>query len=153
MFVISKKKARTLGKKTTPQETSLKICIKSIAQPMDFYSLLIPSQETWRCGTSAQRSRKNQTKPKVSRILSNVCNFSRKKARTSGKKTTFQGMVLNIYSLAYGFLFFVNSISGNLALKKNQTKPKVSRLLSNVCYFQKRKLGLWKRKPHPWVWV
>jgi hypothetical protein len=38
----------------------------------------------------------------------------------------------------------VNSISGNLALwdqhaelKKNQTKPKVSRLSSNVCYFQK----------------
>jgi hypothetical protein len=38
----------------------------------------------------------------------------------------------------------VNSISGNLALwepraalKKNQTNPKVSKFLSNVCDFQK----------------
>jgi hypothetical protein len=53
-------------------------------------------------------------------------------------------MVLKIYSLAYGFLYFVKSISVNLALcgpraalKKNQTKPKVSKLLSNVCDFQK----------------
>jgi hypothetical protein len=53
-------------------------------------------------------------------------------------------MGLKIYSLAHGFLLFVNSISGNLALwdqlvalKKNQTKPKDTKLLSNDCNFQK----------------
>jgi hypothetical protein len=38
-------------------------------------------------------------------------------------------------------------------LKKNQTKPEVSRLLSNVCDLPKRKLGLWERNPYPREWI
>ncbi len=39
MFVIFKKKARTLGKKSIPQGMDLKIYRKYIAKPMDFCSL------------------------------------------------------------------------------------------------------------------
>jgi hypothetical protein len=37
MFVISEKKARTLGQKTIPYDMDLKIYRKSIAQPMDLF--------------------------------------------------------------------------------------------------------------------
>jgi hypothetical protein len=51
---------------------------------------------------------KTKTKePKVSRLLSNVCDFQ-KESHTLGYG--FKNL-LKIYSLAYGFLFFVISIS------------------------------------------
>jgi hypothetical protein len=75
---------------------------------------------------------------------------SKKKARTLRKKTIPKGMGLKIYSLAYGFLFFVNSISGNLALKKNQTKPKVwCKTFVKCLLFPKKKARTLEKKTTP----
>jgi hypothetical protein len=78
---------------------------------------------------------KNLKKTKYLRLLSNVCDFL-KESKDFGKEIQRRGYgfkdVWKIYSLAYGFSFFVISISGHVVINGYYTKQWLEKVL-NTC--------------------